>query len=74
MSKKPSKRPSTHGTNVLKPKNEGTLIRFIGSGGNGHSCPQCKKIVVNGMLREYEGKMYCSKKCVLEVIPKEETN
>ena len=72
MSKKPAKKPTTNGTNVLIKKNEGDLVRFIGSKGAGHTCPECGKTVIRGMLRQYKTEMYCSKTCAVKVISKEE--
>jgi hypothetical protein len=70
MPKKAAKRTPAVGTNVPSKKIEGDLVLFVGSGGGGSSCPVCKKLTMRGMVRQYQGQMYCSKTCVYSAVDK----
>lgn len=74
MASKPAKKPSSSTPSAPK-VDEGTIVRYMGAiKGVAYSCPECASLKRKAMMRDYKGTLYCSRRCVLSVKRKEESN
>jgi hypothetical protein len=75
MANKPAKKNITNSSTPVKKKNEGDIVMYIGmTKGIMNSCPVCGGKTSKGILRQYKNELYCSKRCAVSVIEKDEGN
>jgi hypothetical protein len=63
MSKKPAKRPVGDMT-IKKQETLGKPILYVGTLGKSFQCLICNRELRKGIIYEYEGLRYCSKRCI----------
>jgi hypothetical protein len=65
---KPAKRNISNSVPSVPKVDEGSKVLYIGAMKNVfHTCPECSSTTRKGMIVDYKGSLYCSRKCVRSV-------
>ena len=73
MANKPAKKNISNSSPSVKKKNEGDIVMYIGmTKGIMNTCPTCGNKTSKGILRQYKNELYCSKRCAVSFIEKDE--